>query len=334
MSIKAQQGGNVMKRIACIGSVTTDILVKPADAIPAPGVLQSVETVQMHVGGCAANAAMDLARLGIPAELLCLTGNDNFGEFVKTSCRKAGVGVEGIQSRDGIPTTGSVVCISSAGERSFLYCDGSTAAFCETDVNEAVLQASDIVFVAGAMLLNSFDGEPCARLMQRMRAAGKFTVMDTAWDSSNTWLPKIDAVLPHLDLFMPSYDEAVKLSGEIETDRIADFFFDKGVGSVIIKLGSRGAYICETRDSRYTLPTYSGVKPVDTTGAGDSFCAGFLAGLSMGWGYRNSGKLANAVGTHCIMAIGATGAIGSVEKMLQFMKDHTDEIPFDCEAAE
>ena len=318
-----------MKRIACIGSVTTDILVKPADAIPAPGVLQYVDDVQMHVGGCAANAAMDMGKMGIPSELICLVGEDNFGNFVKASASQAGVGIKGIRSRASVPTTGSVVCINSSGERSFMYNPASTSDFSLEDIDEDVLASCDIIFVAGAMLLTKFDGEPCAKLMKRMQEAGKFTVMDTAWDSEGVWLPKIEAVLPYLDLFMPSYDEAVKLTGETDADRIADFFFDKGVKTVIIKIGSKGALICETREKRYILPTYLSVKPVDTTGAGDSFCAGFLSGLSMGWDYRRSGQLANAVGTHCIMAIGATGAIGKVDTILKFMEEHKDEVPLD-----
>ncbi|MBQ9963944.1 MAG: carbohydrate kinase family protein [Clostridia bacterium] len=315
-----------MKRIACIGSVTTDILVKPADAIPAPGVLQYVDNVQMLVGGCASNAAMDMAIMGIPSELLCLVGEDNFGNFVKMSASQKGVGIAGVRTRAGVPTTGSVVCIGSTGERSFLYSPGSTSEFTLEDVDDAVLDTCDIVFVAGAMLLTKFDGEPCAKLMKRMQEAGKFTVMDTAWDSEGVWLPKIEAVLPYLDLFMPSYDEAVKLTGEEDPNRIADFFFDKGVKTVIIKLGSKGALICESRTERYELSTYRSVKPVDTTGAGDSFCAGFLSGLSMGWNYRKSGQFANAVGTHCIMAIGANGAISKVDDILAFMEAHQDEV--------
>ncbi len=315
-----------MKRIACIGSVTADILVKPADAIPAPGVLQYVDSVQMLVGGCASNAAMDMAIMGIPSELLCLVGEDNFGNFVKAAASEKGVGIKGVRTRAGVPTTGSVVCIGSTGERSFLYGPGSTSDFVPDDVDEEVLASCDIVFVAGAMLLTKFDGEPCAQLMKRMQQAGKFTVMDTAWDSEGVWLPKIEAVLPYLDLFMPSYDEAVKLTGEEDPNRIADFFFDRGVKSVIIKLGSKGALICEDRETRYELSTYRSVKPVDTTGAGDSFCAGFLSGLAMGWSYRKSGQFANAVGTHCIMAIGANGAIGTVDSILAFMEAHQDEV--------
>ena len=55
-----------MKKILCIGSVTTDIMLSPVDALPRPGVLQAVGTSSIHVGGCASNAAIDLAKLGSP----------------------------------------------------------------------------------------------------------------------------------------------------------------------------------------------------------------------------------------------------------------------------
>lgn len=67
------------------------------------------------------------------------------------------------------------------------------------------------------------------------------------------------------------------------------------------------------------LPTYQQIKPVDTTGAGDAFCAGFLCGLAQGWDFRKSGAFANAVGTHCIQAIGASTGIRPMEDILEFM---------------
>ena len=95
------------------------------------------------------------------------------------------------------------------------------------------------------------------------------------------------------------------------------------VKNVIIKVGKDGALICEAGKPRITLPTYSAIKPVDTTGAGDSFCAGFLAGLAQGWSYTESGAFANAVGTHCIMAIGASTGIKSIAEIQEFMRTHT-----------
>lgn len=311
-----------MKKIACVGSITADIIVKPVDSVPQAGTLRAVDGVEMHVGGCASNAAIDLAKLGVPSVLFCRLGNDNFGEFVKFSCEKQGVDISGVVFCDGDITTGSVVCINSSGERSFLYNPGSTARITLEDINMEAISACDIVFVAGAFLLGSFDGKDCAKLLQQARANGKMTVMDTAWDFNDIWLPTIEQALPHLDLFMPSYDEAVKLTGETDVQRIADKLFDYGSKTVIIKMGKDGALICEKRDFRYMLPTYSKFKPVDTTGAGDSFCAGFLAGIAQGWDYKKSGEFANAVGTHCILEVGASTGIKPMAEILKFMKEN------------
>lgn len=189
-------------------------------------------------------------------------------------------------------------------------------------MTDELIDSVDIVFVAGAMLLTEFDGNPCAELMKKARAKGKMTIMDTAWDFENKWLPKIEAVIPHLDLFMPSYEEAVKLSGETDVPKIAAFFLNMGAKSVIIKVGKDGAFIHEPNGTEYTLPTYLQYKPVDTTGAGDSFCAGFIAGLAQGWDYRESGRFANAVGTHCILEIGASTGIVPIPQILKFMEEN------------
>ena len=309
-----------MKKILCIGSVTTDIIVSPVDHLPPPGTLQAVRGTSMHVGGCASNASIDLAKLGVPAALCCKLGGDSFGDFVLSEVSRAGVDITGVVRDDAVPTTSSVVCVNSEGERSFLYNPGSTSEFRAEDVPESLVEECDIVFVAGAMLLAAFDGAPCGGLLARTRERGKFTVMDTAWDFDDVWLPKLSAALPGLDLFMPSYEEAARLSGKEEPAEMADFFFGQGVKSVIIKLGKDGAYFSPSSEERFSLPTYRSIKPVDTTGAGDSFCAGFLCGLAQGWSFRQSGAFANAVGTHCIQATGASTGIRPIADILRFME--------------
>jgi sugar/nucleoside kinase (ribokinase family) len=132
------------------------------------------------------------------------------------------------------------------------------------------------------MLLPSFEGEDLAAFMKKAREDGKMTVMDTAWDKDGKWLCRIKEALPFTDLFMPSFEEAKALSGESDPEKIADFFFDCGCGSVIIKLGKQGALLCEKRDQRIYVPIVEGVTVKDTTGAGDAFCAGFLYGISKG----------------------------------------------------
>ena len=114
-----------MKSILCAGCVTTDVIVSPVDALPEPGQLAAVRSTQVHVGGCAANAAIDLAKLGLPATLCAVVGDDSFGRFVEDTARAAGVDVSGLVMKKGVETTSSVVCVDSQGERRFLYNPGS-----------------------------------------------------------------------------------------------------------------------------------------------------------------------------------------------------------------
>ena len=87
-----------MKKVLCIGSVTTDVIVNPADSVPPAGTLRAVDSVTTHVGGCASNAAIDLAKLGVPVALSCKVGSDSFGEFVRGTAAAAGVDVRGVVS--------------------------------------------------------------------------------------------------------------------------------------------------------------------------------------------------------------------------------------------
>lgn len=314
-----------MKTILCIGSITTDVIVKTVDNLPPPGVLQAVDGIKTRVGGCAANASIVLSRLGAPSVLVAKLGCDSYGDFVEKTAQENGVDCSGLCHDSSVGTTVSVVCISSEGERSFLYYPGSTAAFRKEDLPKELLQKSDIVFISGAMLMPSFDGAPSAEVLKTAKELGKYTVMDTAWDFDDIWLPKVKDAIPYLDLFMPSIDEATKLTGETDPEKIADRLFNLGAKNVIIKLGKQGALICPQGGERKIIPTYSGIKPVDTTGAGDSFCAGFLYGLANGWDYYESARFANAVATHCIMAVGAYDGIKDIHQITEFIKHNTAE---------
>lgn len=311
-----------MKKILCIGSLTTDVIVSPASSVPAPGTLRSVDSITTHVGGCASNAAIDIAKLGAPVTFAGKVGADSFGSFVRETLQNNGVAVDGLVTDPDVSTTVSIVCVAENGERSFLYQPGSSSALRLEDIDKKLIDEADIVFYAGAMLMQSLDGAPAAEMMKYAKSRGKFTVMDTAWDFEDIWLPKVREVIPYLDLFMPSIEEAQKLTGETDINAVADRLFEFGAANVIVKAGKDGALICPAGEPRRMVPTYLKYKPVDTTGAGDSFCAGFLTGLAQGWDFLRSAQFANAVGTHCILAIGASTGIRPIAEILRFMDEN------------
>ncbi|MDR0406372.1 MAG: carbohydrate kinase family protein [Clostridiales bacterium] len=312
-----------MYDVACIGILVADIIAKPVDAIPGKGLLGLVDGITLHSGGCAMSASVDMAKLGLKTALLGKVGGDGFGAFMKDTLARYHVNFDGLVTDARNQTSASVVLSDGAGERTFLHCAGANAAFGKEDVNWDVLRQSEIVFVAGTMLMDTFDGAHCAEVLKRCKELGKTTVLDTAWDSKGRWMSVLGQCMPYIDVFVPSIEEAARLSGKTEPKEIADVFFEKGVKRTAIKLGEKGCYLREDKDAAGVfLPPYRNVTVVDTTGAGDSFCAGFLTGLVKGMSFTDCGRFANAVGAHCVSATGATTGIRSFEETLKFMEEN------------
>ncbi len=313
-----------MVDVACIGILVADCIAKTVDKIPDAGKLGLIDSLTLCSGGCAMSAAVDLSKIGAKAALLSMVGDDGFGSYMTGVLKESGVDVRGLSVSRGMGTSASVVLVNPAGERTFLHCQGANAKFTEENINYDVLKESKIVFVAGTMLMPSFDGEPCAKVLKKCRELGKITVLDSAWDDTGRWMKVLKPCMPYIDYFIPSIEEAQMFAGCEAPEDIADCFFEAGVSHVVIKMGKQGCYVRESKNTEgYMLPTYGHVKPVDTTGAGDSFCAGFLYGLSQGMGMRESARFANAVGTHCIMAVGATTGIRPYAEIKKFMEENT-----------
>lgn len=306
--------------VTCLGILVADAIAKVVDELPERGKLRPVEQISLYTGGCAATAAINLAKIGMKSALIGKVGKDGFGEFLKNALDASGVNTAGLVVSEGINTSASVVLSASSGERSFLHCFGSNAEFTAEDVDFEIIRNSKILFVAGTNLMAKFDGVPCSQILKKAKEMGVYTAMDTAWDASGRWMEIVEPSLPYLDLFIPSYDEAKMIADKDEPEDIADVFLAKGVGLAVIKLGKDGCFIKKNDNEKYTIPTYNQIKAVDTTGAGDSFAAGFLSGLTMGWDVHKCGKFANAVGTHCVMAVGASTGMKSMKEILEFME--------------
>ncbi len=309
--------------VACVGVLVADTVVQTVERMPGTGKLAVYDNISLYSGGCASNAAIDLAKLGAKAAIVGMVGQDGFGSFLKAELIKFGVDTKGLSESDAACTSASVVLIDGNGERSFIHAYGTNGVFRERDVDYSVIDASGIVFVAGCMLMPSFDGDDCAAVLRYAKAHGKITALDTAWDDKERWMKTLAPCMPYIDYFMPSINEAQRLSGGETPEECAKVFFDMGVGTVVIKLGGEGCYLQKRPDDEgIYLKTYEKFKAVDTTGAGDSFCAGFLYGLSHGMDAGECCRLGNAVGTHCVMASGSSTGIRSYEETVRFMLEN------------
>jgi len=306
--------------VSCIGVITADIFAKPVEALPQKGLLGKVDQIQLSVGGCASNAAIALGKLGARAQLFGRLGEDSFGRFVKGEIENAGVNTDGLCIAGGAQTSSSVVAVNADGERSILHCFGANAKFGLADIDFEKIRRAPVLFVAGSFLLPSFDGEGASELLKMAGAEGILCCLDTAWDPSGAWMDKLCGCLPHLDWFMPSYEEAVMLSGGNKNpEEIAEAFVSLGAKNIVIKLGAKGCYVKPQNGAGFSRNTYGDVPVADTSGAGDSFCAGFIFGLSKGWAPERCAQFANAAGSMCVMQMGTTAGIKSADETLAFI---------------
>lgn len=310
--------------VVTVGILVADIMTFPVDESPAKGVLQNVDGIKMYSGGNAMTAAINISKLGLKSAVIGKVGSDVYGEFLIDCLKQNEIETKAVAVDESVQTSVSVVLSGSDGERSFLHCKGANAAFDIADIDFDMIENTDIVFVTGSLLLNNFDGRQTVEFLKKCKQMGKTTALDVCWDSTVDFSWIVNSAMPYIDLFMPSIDEAIMLSGEKELAKISERFLNAGAGAVIIKCGGDGCFVREGLEGDgVMIPIFKTERVVDTTGAGDSFCSGFLTALAKGNSIYDSAVFGNAVGACCVAAQGATMGTLTYDETLEFIKERT-----------
>jgi sugar/nucleoside kinase (ribokinase family) len=286
--------------VAVIGNTNVDLLVWPASSVPAPGVERPVESIELRVGGAAAITGATLARLGASPVVVGCVGDDRLGALALDELAHYGVDTRHVRRLPGEATGTSIAFEAPGRDRSFLICLASLAAFEPSMVPDAALQAGFVLF-GGYFNLPAMRGHPTADLLQRVRAAGGTSLLDTGWDHAGwpaTTKDEIRLLLPLVDIFVPNEAEAEHLSGETDPLRAARALAAVSGGWVVVKMGAAGCLAADALGQvhRASAPE---VDVVDTTGAGDGFNAGLMKALSEGEAWpaalRTAVRVASAV---------------------------------------
>ncbi len=309
-----------MSEVVCIGILVADVIGKPVVEYPERGKLVLVDRMELHSGGCASSTAVALSKIGVKTGVIGKVGDDGFGDFLIGVLERSGIDARGVVRDPETATSATMVMVHPDGERSFIHYLGANATLTEHDVNFDLLKEAKILHIAGSFLMPAFDGEPTARVLQKAKQMGLTTSLDTAWDSKGRWMSLIEPCLPYVDIAVPSIEEARMVTGKYDPPDVAAVLMDHGVKIVALKMGEEGCYI-RSKDVELYVPRFD-VMAVDACGAGDCFAAGFLTGILSGWDLKKTGRFANAVGATCVMALGATTGIKSLEDTLYFM-EHT-----------
>jgi sugar/nucleoside kinase (ribokinase family) len=312
-------GAKMEKPVVCLGIMVADIVGRPMHSLPELGSLVLVDEMSLHTGGCAVSTGSALARLGLPVKLIGKVGADPFGDFLVNELEMRGVDINGVKWDDKVGTSATMAMVAPEGERRFVHYIGANASLTLDDIDFGVIKQASILHIAGSLVMPGIDGEPTAKILKTAKESGVVTFLDTVWDDTGRWNELLGPCLPYLDYFVPSLPEGQAITGEKDPVAVAQALQARGVGVVGLKMGEDGCVVLGPEGEIVQYPSYR-VDVVNTTGAGDAYAAGFIAGVWHGWSLEKTARFANAVGALCVIGLDASGGITTVEKTLTFME--------------
>lgn len=305
----------------CAGIIVADSVCQPIARMPPPGTLICTDRVEFTIGGCAANVAVDMAKLGLKVGISGRVGNDVFGREVRDRLAAASVGCSGLVLSETAPTSTTFVLNVQGEDRRFIHCVGANAEYDGLQVTQAQIAAARVLYVGGFGLLEALSPEKVVRMFRLAREAGAVTVLDVVLpESGNHLLDWISQVLPWTDYFFPNNDESTQLlQGETDPQHQVSRFQELGAKTVVITCGSQGA-ILASPTARLKSGVYP-VTPVDATGTGDAFVSGYMYGVLNSLTPEKCLQLGTALGASCVRCMGATTGVFTLPELQLFVAE-------------
>lgn len=296
-----------MSQVNCLGILVVDALSGPLPHYPTPRVQSQVITdhVQFLPGGGASNTPGALGRMGVDVGVFSKIGDDPNGAFLLKELGSHGVDTRGIHVSAYDSTPFTFVGIHPDGDRSFVHTPGANKTFCCDDLDLDRLYDASYLLYQDLWVLPHLDGVPGAGLLAEAQRRGVITLLDECW-GLGPQRATFELMLPYCDYVLPSVDDMQAIYPDMSAEAIARHLLALGVGTVVLKMGAQGCLVAR-QDEMNRIPAFT-VPVVDTTGAGDCWDAGFIAGLLHGEDVLAAARIGNACSSFCIGHIGgATG---------------------------
>ena len=305
--------------VSVIGLYILDVLGRPVVAIPERGNIDFIEEIRLTVAGTAGGTVVDAAKLGLKSLAVGAVGDDEKADWILLTLAKHCIDTSAMQRLKGVPTSATILNVRPNGDRPALHVRGASDHF---DVAPAVYDQvfdAPIIHLGGTGLMKKLDGPASLTLLKEAMARGRTVTFDLIGANAGT-LGIVAPLLPYIDYFMPSIEEAKDMSGKSTPEDCAKFYLDRGAACCVFTLGGDGAYYAHRDGTRLKSPAYD-VKVVDTTGCGDAFDAGFITALHHKMDTETALRFAQAAAGLVATGLGSDAGIVSFEDTLNTMKN-------------
>jgi sugar/nucleoside kinase (ribokinase family) len=303
--------------VLCAGLIVADHVCAPIERIPPPGQLAMTDRIDLTIGGCASNVAVDLSRLGLRACVAGRVGDDPLGRHVCAALAAEGADCSEVTFSTTAQTATTMVVNVRGEDRRFIHAAGANTEFTGREISAAAVKRSRAVYVGGFGLNAALSGENVAALFRTARDAGVTTVLDVVVATEDVG-SMLRPALPLTDYFLPNQDEARHITGLDAPIEQARRFREWGARCVVITCGGDGAVL--VNGNRTILIGAYQVNQVDPTGGGDAFVAGFLYGQLQGAPIEDCLRYGAALGASCVQARGATTGVFNAPQLEDFVR--------------
>ena len=262
-----------------LGDINIDT-VWPVDEMPAPGRDAYIKEMNIGLGGAVLNTAIVLDKFGQAAGMLSCLGQDVWADFVAQKLKSTNINQAYICILPECTTGQIFLVVTPDGERTMFSYRGANTHYGPQDLDEGALKNAELLHISGYSLLESTQKEATWRAVELARQFGVPVSLDSGFEPAFIDPQGLQRLITYIDICITGPNETGELFGLTDPQEAAAHLLSQGVKLAAIKLGEKGCYVANQRESCF-CPAFK-VDVVDTTGAGDSFSAGLL----YGWGSR------------------------------------------------
>jgi len=308
-------------RVVTLGAFILDVLGRPVESIPPGQGSVVLQEIRATAAGTAAGPAVDLAKLGAQVSAIGALGQDVIADIIVAILAGHGVDTAGLVRKPGIQTAATMLPIRPNGERPALHVPGAMTALRPSDLDLDVVRGCDVLLLGAPDALGAIasaaDGLPA--VAEAARAGGATVVIDMLRRGSAADFERLAGLIGAADWFCPNDSQLLGLTGRADIEAAIGDVLALGTGGVAVTLGADGCLVTTDRAGGLLhIPAHQ-IDVVDTTGCGDGFDAGLIAGLLLGCEPADAARLGTACGALVATGLGSDAGITSLAEAVGFL---------------
>ena len=305
--------------VTVLGAHILDVLGRPVETIPPGQGSVRLREIRATAAGTAAGTGVDLAKLGARVRAVGALGDDLLGDIVIAAMARHGVDTAGLIRKSGVQTSATILPIRPNGERPAFHVPGATRLFTRADIDLDHIRGSRALLIGAPDALAGMTGEDLAQIAAAARSNGALVAVDVLHPGRPQDLDRLVPLLAVTDWFMPNEDQILALTGRQDLGPAIADTLALGTAAVAVTCGADGCLVAGPDSAApVKLPALE-VEVADTTGCGDGFTAGLLAGLLLGADPLDAAWLGLACGALVATGLGSDAGIENLGQVLDFL---------------